>query len=208
MAATRQKYSRRQLETLWVRAGGDPKVAPAMAAVAMAESGGDPSAYNESGATGLWQILGGVVPGNLRDPLVNAKNAVKKYEDAGSGGGDPLSPWYASKATWSKDPKFKKVQKEVIEGDTEKALKFSPAGVPVQEGVESTADALKAVGEFFGTLGKFILSPEGWLQIGQVFGGIILIGWGASVLVRATTNVNPPRLGKYAKLAVTKGLAP
>src|SRR5206468_2175229 len=59
-----------QLRSLWVRAGGDPGLASLMAHVAVAESGGNPNAYNASGATGLWQILGALVPGNLRDPLV------------------------------------------------------------------------------------------------------------------------------------------
>lgn len=80
------KYSFSQLEGLWIDAGGSPKLAPLMAAIAMAESRGDSDAYNKSGATGLWQILGAVNPrdqARLRDPKVNAHEAVLKYRSQG-----------------------------------------------------------------------------------------------------------------------------
>jgi phage-related protein len=76
-----------QLEALWIQAGGSPAVASNMAKIAIAESGGNPNAYNASGATGLWQILGAVVSGNLYSPLVNAENAVSKYNAGG------YAPW-------------------------------------------------------------------------------------------------------------------
>jgi hypothetical protein len=83
-----------QLRSLWIKAGGPPGVATLMAHVAEAESSGNPNAHNASGATGLWQILGAVVPGNLYDPLVNARNAVAKYRAGG------LAPWDASRSVW------------------------------------------------------------------------------------------------------------
>jgi hypothetical protein len=52
-------------------------------------SGGNPNAYNASGATGLWQILGAVYPGNLFNPVVNAHNALVKYDAGG------YYPWTA-----------------------------------------------------------------------------------------------------------------
>jgi hypothetical protein len=84
----------RRLEDLWVRAGGPARIAPLMAHVAQAESGGDPSARNPSGASGLWQILGKPFPGNVFDPLTNAKMAVWKYRHQG------LGAWAASRASW------------------------------------------------------------------------------------------------------------
>jgi TP901 family phage tail tape measure protein len=73
----------------WEAAGGPGgATANTAAAIALAESNGDPNAENPSGATGAWQILGQVVPGNLRDLGVNARNAVKKWRDAGG-----FSPW-------------------------------------------------------------------------------------------------------------------
>jgi len=81
-------YSYAQLEGLWEQAGGSKALAPVMAAIAMAESGGNSQAYNPSGATGLWQILGAVNPadqGNLFNPQVNAKEALLKYKTQGLG---------------------------------------------------------------------------------------------------------------------------
>jgi len=54
-----------------------------MAAIAEAESGGCSAAFNPSGATGLWQILGNPFPGDAYDPATNAKMAVAKYQSQG-----------------------------------------------------------------------------------------------------------------------------
>jgi hypothetical protein len=74
---------------LWESAGGPSSAAPQAAQIAECESGGNPQAYNPSGATGLWQILGQVVPGNLDDPFVNALNAVFKFHESG----DTFAQW-------------------------------------------------------------------------------------------------------------------
>lgn len=84
-------YSYAQLEGLWIQAGGDPAKAPLMAAIAMAESGGNDHARNPSGATGLWQILvpvhGDLIKkyGDPNDPVSNAKEAVSLYKSQGLG---------------------------------------------------------------------------------------------------------------------------
>lgn len=82
-------YTNAQLQRLWIQAGGDPKVAPTAAAIAQAESGGDPGIVNSIGATGLWQIYGNPFAGNAKDPLTNAKMAVAKYK----GAGNKFTPW-------------------------------------------------------------------------------------------------------------------
>jgi len=82
------KYSYAGLEGLWVNAGGSKAYAPIMAAIATAESGGCSTAYNSSGATGLWQILGAVDPSDqskLTNPQINAKEALLKFKDQGLG---------------------------------------------------------------------------------------------------------------------------
>lgn len=81
-------YSYAQLEALWVAAGGPPSVQAAAAAIAECESGGNPHAYNPSGASGLFQILGLPFPGDPFDPMTNARMAVAKYNAAGG-----FSPW-------------------------------------------------------------------------------------------------------------------
>jgi hypothetical protein len=78
-----------EVESLWEQAGGPAWAAPKAAEIAYCESGYNPDAYNPSGATGLWQILGSVVPGNLDDPSVNALNAVAKFKASG----DTFSAW-------------------------------------------------------------------------------------------------------------------
>src|SRR3954470_25000509 len=85
--------SKQQLVALWLQAGGPPGVADLMARIALAESGGIPSRNNadrpgDGGRTiaaGLWQILGLPFPGNVYDPLTNAKMAVAKYRSQGLG---------------------------------------------------------------------------------------------------------------------------
>jgi hypothetical protein len=87
------KLSFQQLEQLWVKAGGAARLAPTMAAIALAESGGNTTSLNDNPSTGdysvgLWQInyYGSMLgprtarygsPIDLRnDPLANAKAAV------------------------------------------------------------------------------------------------------------------------------------
>jgi hypothetical protein len=82
-------YSYSALEALWMAAGGPAWAAAHAASIAECESGGRVNAYNPSGATGLFQILGAVVPGNLYNPYVNALNAVAKFRASG----DTFSQW-------------------------------------------------------------------------------------------------------------------
>ena len=82
---TGQQFSYGQLEGLWIAQGGPPRLAPIMAAIAMAESGGRSNAQNPSGASGLWQILGNPFPGNPFDPATNARMAVAKWKSQGLG---------------------------------------------------------------------------------------------------------------------------
>ena len=89
-------YSFSQLEQYWIAAGGPPAVAPTMASIAMAESGGNPNAYNPTdnngtqSSWGLWQISNGThasVSPTWNDPLTNAQLAVQKFKTQG------LSAW-------------------------------------------------------------------------------------------------------------------
>ncbi|HUY49818.1 MAG TPA: transglycosylase SLT domain-containing protein [Streptosporangiaceae bacterium] len=86
-------YSYAQLEGLWIQAGGSKSLAPLMAAIALAESSGNPGAHNASGASGLWQILGAPTgwtgSTDWYNPQVNARAAVAKYREQG------LAAWEA-----------------------------------------------------------------------------------------------------------------
>jgi hypothetical protein len=89
-------YTFSQLEQLWIQAGGAASLAPVMAAIALAESSGNPDAVNPTDnngtqtSWGLWQISNGThnmpVPGIL-SPLTNAQQAVAKLQSQG------LSAW-------------------------------------------------------------------------------------------------------------------
>jgi len=80
-----------QLQTLWIKNGGSPAIAPLMAAIALAESGGRTNALNDAApdySVGLWQInyYGSLLPGRTKaygspaalmaDPNLQAKAAI------------------------------------------------------------------------------------------------------------------------------------
>jgi hypothetical protein len=81
-----------QLEGYWIQAGGQSSLAPLMAAIALAESSGDPNAVNPEDnhgtqtSWGLWQISTGnhdEPSPDWADPLENAKLAVAKWKEQG-----------------------------------------------------------------------------------------------------------------------------
>ncbi len=93
-------YSIDQLEQLWINAGGNTEAAPTAAAIAMAESSGNPSATNSNtnGTTdyGLWQINSvhfgetGMPDPSLivNNPSYNAQAAVALFNRRGQTFGD------------------------------------------------------------------------------------------------------------------------
>lgn len=82
------KYTYAQLEQVWINAGGNPQVAPVAAAVAMAESGGNPNAVSPSNDYGLWQINSIHGAQATLDVMSNARAAV-----AISNNGQNWGPW-------------------------------------------------------------------------------------------------------------------
>jgi len=81
--------TRSQVGQLWLGAGGPAWAEWDAEQIAWCESGWNTRAYNPSGASGLWQILGQVSPGWIFDARVNAQNAVGKFR----GAGDSFAPW-------------------------------------------------------------------------------------------------------------------
>lgn len=57
----------------------------------------------------------------------------------------------------------------------------------VQDAVGTIGD----VGAFFAHASKLLFTPAGWLQIGEISGGVILIGWGLHRIINSATGVNP-----------------
>jgi len=86
------KLTYSQLEGVWIDAGGQQSLAPMMAAIALAESGGQTNSLNPSdnngrqSSYGLWQISTGThtAPSpNWADPVTNAKLAIGKLKTQG-----------------------------------------------------------------------------------------------------------------------------
>ena len=83
--ALKNRYNFHQLEQLWTSNGGDKSLAPVMAGIALAESGGNPQAkHTNSNGTidqGLWQINSsniGLYRGkNVYNPNVNVHAAIQ-----------------------------------------------------------------------------------------------------------------------------------
>lgn len=77
-------YSFQQLEQIWQEGGGSAALAPVMAAIALAESSGNPSAIGPGGSWGLWQIQ----PqdwsfSQTTDPITQASDANSIYQQQG-----------------------------------------------------------------------------------------------------------------------------
>ena len=101
-AQSTDKLSYGQLKAVWLTAAAGTQYATnawasLMAAIALAESGGDPNSTNptDNGGTqtswGLWQISDGThksVSANWNNPVVNADLAIKKLGSNGN-----LTPW-------------------------------------------------------------------------------------------------------------------
>lgn len=143
-------YSYAQLEGLWIAQGGSKALAPVMAAIALAESGGNPDAENPSGATGLWQILGAVYPRDaqaLKDPQVNAREAVAKYKTQG------LKAWitYTSGA-----------YKKYLKGNV------PPGAEPGSPSAPGLFSGLGQITGFFVSAGQvvdWLVQPSHWVRI-------------------------------------------
>lgn len=84
--------SKQQLETLWVQAGGSPSKANIAAAIALAESSGNPNStdYDSNGTVdrGLWQINSIHGTQSTYGTLANAQAAVAISND-----GSDWTPW-------------------------------------------------------------------------------------------------------------------
>lgn len=83
------QLTRSQVGRLWVNAGGPGWAEWDAEQISLCESGWNTHAYNPSGASGLWQILGQVSPGWIFDARVNAANAVSKFRASG----DTFAQW-------------------------------------------------------------------------------------------------------------------
>lgn len=55
---------------------------------------------------------------------------------------------------------------------------------------------LDGLGAFFQGLGELLLTPDGWVRLGKVIGGALLLAWGLSAVMKATTGTSPSGLAR------------
>jgi hypothetical protein len=168
-------YNLQELAAIWVRAGGNAAFAPIAAAIAMAESAGNPNAtnHNTNGSVdrGLWQINSVHGAQSTLDPLANARAAV-----AISQNGKSWSPWttYTTGA-------YKKFLSSA-----------QTAAAPLQsDPVTATVGAVSSVVQTVGSVGDLIgmlTSAAFWLRVLEVIAGAALIAMGLRTLGGTTTT--------------------
>jgi hypothetical protein len=207
------KLNFKQIENVWTRNGGSKKLAPVMAAIALAESGGYTQAHhkNANGTVdrGLWQINSSnyrLYKGhNIFDPNVNA-HAAKRLAEGGKG----LGNWttYTSGAYTKYLPKGYPKGQGVV--STLKGVGSDIAGVP--------GDVASIPGKVLGGVGGAVASPVEdalkWFGMRLVFamlimggGGLILLGLlliGADLGLAAFAGASNSKTGKRAVNAATR----
>lgn len=200
-----------QLEGYWIQAGGNSAMAPLMAAIALAESSGDPNSTNPTDnngtqtSWGLWQISNGdhsePAP-NWNDPLENARLAVAKFHSQGLGawgtytsgaykqymsGAAPVTPTGAGAA-----------------GGTTADAGFSLSGalgwldpLGATSGISSVVGAVfgpiaNAVKSFYNALNTvmgaviWIINPANWVRIFAGIAGTVALILGMYFVVKAS----------------------
>jgi Transglycosylase SLT domain len=213
-------YSKAQLEALWAATNpgnGDPHL---MAAIALAESSGNPSSLNSIGACGLWQIhpyeAGCLSPttnarmagGKLKSQGLTAwetytNGAYKQYYTGVSSGGtirdagllEDIAPGLGGPVE-----KFLGEGKTTSPGETFGELGENPLGASPLTG--GTSGVLGGLGEIDKVL-SLLTSTKGWVRIGKVLVGIFLLLAG----VMGMANIDSSPVVKAGKKAAELGVA-
>jgi Lysozyme like domain len=185
-----------QIEQLWVSNGGSAALAPIMAAVALAESGGRTDAHNGNASTGddsygLWQInyFGKMLPGRtaqygspqqlVADPNLQAKAAISL---AGNGSG--LSNWTTYTSGAYKAPLQANVSGLI--GDS--GIQLVSTVAPGQFGVnplgpdipQETSEGDWEIGPIFPAGPKIAIPRSG---VRKLVGGLVMVGGGVVLLL-------------------------
>ncbi|SRR6266581_447199 len=203
-------YSYEQLKQLWITNGGSPSSASIAAAVAMAESSGNPTAtnHNSDGSTdrGLWQINS--IHGNLSttDPTANVRAAIKI-----SSNGKNWKPWVTF--TTGKYRQFLNDSNDSPTSNAEQVF-----GLPTPFG-DVEIPGFKALEGVPGLLGDQLSSgiEQGMVAVfNAVFGPIIReIWWGLQVILGASAIglggyliFSQSSIGKNVQSSVMTAVAP
>jgi hypothetical protein len=207
---------------LWVANGGAPSKADLASAVVMAESGGDSTSDSNPCCKGGYQI--NVEVGNTSRACAMSAVCSTRWAIKGSKNGKDWSQWEAyTNGSYRKflggggGVRTKSQAKSVLASypgqglleEGENLLEsvpnpLNPLSAGPGGGITNPLDALSEIGDivnFFRHAGELLLTEQGWLRIGKMLGGSILLLWGLRVLVREGTGADPVKTGK--KLAET-----
>jgi hypothetical protein len=222
MVSAKSKYGKSELEALWIKEGGPKAEAKIAAAIALAESGGVPTAKNPEGpehAEGLWQIKGQDVAGNPFNPEVSAANAVAKWRAAGG-----FTPWTtftsgAYKQYLGGESGGGGFLGNFLPGPNEGIGEFlgtfgqgenikKTITEPVREATKEAEEGIDAVPKFL----KAITTPSTWLRLAEGLGGIVLFMIGLKTLTKGTPTAGAANVAigqiRSVKGVAVKGRAP
>lgn len=187
-----------ELKRLWVQAGGNPAAASTAAAVAYAESSGNPGAMGDiklqtstwGPSVGLWQIRslnaqrgrgGQRDAGANTDPLTNARNAV-----AISNNGTNFGPWSTFKSG-----AYRRYLNGAAGGSLPAGVTAPGAGGKPTDPLGGVVDSItNAIGAPFGSIADSLsvihklTMPETWVRIMAGLFGFGLVGIGVYTLTK------------------------
>lgn len=202
------KLSQTQIAALWISEGGSPRKADLASAVSYAESGGDTHAGN-SCCHGIYQFNVSVGVTSMKCAL-NPVCATRKAISMSKNGRD-WSAWeaytngsYQQFLGGAKGVRTKNQSKSVLAGlpsdileGAEKGAESainplgSILGVPNVGGLSGIGDALS----FFTHASELLFTEQGWIRVGKMVGGSILLFWGLRIIAREGTGTDPVRAG-------------
>lgn len=194
--------NKQQLETLWVSAGGPASSSDIASAIALAESGGDPTNVGDQGTSfGLWQIHIPAHPqynaAQLKTPLYNAQAAV-----AISSHGANWQPW----STYNSGA----YKQYLGSGGSGGILNTNVLGVSPNDVLGAANDALGGVPgnaisgiSSVGSALGFIFSASGMERILKITGGGLICLLAINELIKSAGNVSPvPHVPKVVPIPV------
>lgn len=189
-------YTFRQLEEIWVAAGGSRIEAAYMAAIALAESGGNPHAenHNKNGSIdrGLWQInsVHGKqstfnVAENARAAVaIRKKEGLKAWSTYNNGA---YTQFLTKKNLLSGIKQNESIESlaglaGILEGKIPGVSKEGKGEKQATEALEKTKTPWQGLEEFIDALAE----PHTWVRMVEVIGGLVLVYIGIHSMVEAT----------------------
>ena len=222
-----------QIEQLWTSNGGDPRWAPLMAGIALAESGGNPQALNDNANTGdfsvgLWQInyFGNLAEsrsqrygtaGQLqRDPNKQAAAAIDLFGNNAAGIGnwrnDPAyNAWVAAGMPQAPDAATVQGWMGGANGtfDPNAQYGIGPGAKIAGDGSGGSAATAGTCGSKGGGIGILGIHLFDACQIKAISGGLMIAAGGLVMVfggvVVLAYGLSNTRIGKVATQAATKG---